>query len=908
VARSLVRKIVVGCIGVLLAAAAASAQTRSSITGTVKDAGGGVLPGVTLTLESPGMVGGAQTDTSGTDGQYRFSDLPPAVYTLTAALQGFQTVKRTDLRVPFGTTLTIDVTMSVGAVSESLTVSGQSPVVDVKTSAATQKLDRELLEALPVTPNLHSFQAFEIFTLAPGVTTNRTAHGGSRDANNLMIDGVPSTIPNRAGIDSASFAYNWIQEVQIVSLGANAEYGDFSGTISNVVLRSGSNQLHGLGDFETTRAGWVGNNTRDLTPAQQVQFKPLNIPNQTDVSAQAGGPLVRDRLFFFGGYSYYYQRQIPSGSLGDTVRKDTLPRFMGKMNWAIAPTLKLEGLFEHDNLQVDNPKAGASVAPEANYSSNAPKYLWTNRLTWTPSNVTLVEFKTGGMHIFEGQTPRPPGTWDGPPGHTDRTTGIQSVNVASALGEDAGTRVLAGGAITHWVSEKWGRSHELKFGAEYEHLNYDEVARYAGNMLYQDVSGKADQVIIWNGSRVEGTGQRVSLYAQDTWGLTDRVTLQPGVRFAINRGSAPGAGKVYSTNPVSPRIGAAWDVMGDHRTVVRAHWGQFHEGLFTTLFQFMDTTDQNPKITARVLAPNVFQELTRFTPAGNFGIDPKIKQAYMNQFVAGIERELFTDVAVSVQYVYRNYKDIFAFVDTTSQWAPLTVPDPGIDNVLGTADDGPSFTAYNLLNPGQSFLLLTNPSNAKRRYSGVQFGMTKRLSHNWQASASYTYSKTDGNVSNAQGTNVGLGEAGTTGNFVDPNHLIGMDGRAGFDAPHQLLIQGTYRAPWFGGFNVSPRYRYQSGTPYGRTISVRGFSQGTETIRVEPRGTHRNSPTRLVDLRIEKTLPLQRPDRTLGVYVDVINLGNAGFGTVRETAGSTFGALASWSNPRTAQAGVRFTF
>jgi len=157
VARSLVRKIVVGCIGVLLAAAAASAQTRSSITGTVKDAGGGVLPGVTLTLESPGMVGGAQTDTSGTDGQYRFSDLPPAVYTLTAALQGFQTVKRTDLRVPFGTTLTIDVTMSVGAVSESLTVSGQSPVVDVKTSAATQKLDRELLEALPVTPNLHSF-------------------------------------------------------------------------------------------------------------------------------------------------------------------------------------------------------------------------------------------------------------------------------------------------------------------------------------------------------------------------------------------------------------------------------------------------------------------------------------------------------------------------------------------------------------------------------------------------------------------------------------------------------------------------------------------------------------------------------------------------------------------------------
>ena len=884
------------------------AQTRSSITGTVRDTTGGVLQGVTLVVESPGLVGGPLSATSSGEGTYRFTELSPGRYAITASAQGFRTVKRTDLIVQFASTLTIDLTFSPGALTEVVTVDSASPVVDVTTARAAGRLDQELLKALPVNPNLRGFSAFEVFTLTPGVTTNRTAHGGSRDANNLMIDGVASTIPNRAGVNAATLAYNWIEEVQVVSLGANAEYGDFTGTISNVVIRSGGNVFHGLLDYETTRHGWTGNNTRALTPAQQTQFKPLNITNQTDVSAQLGGRLLQNRLFFFGGLSYYYQKQVPSGSLGDTPRVDKLPRYVGKLNWAASPRVKVEALLEHDNLGVDNPKAGPTVAPEANYSSSSNKYLWSSRLTWTATNSTLVELRLGGMHIFEDVTPRAPGTWDGPPGHLDRTTGVQSVNVASLLGTDEGTRTTFGGSVSRFASHFWGKSHSLKLGAEAERLKYNETSRYPGGILYQDLGGKPDQAILFGGSRIAGTGWRTSLFLQDTWGVTERITLEPGLRVARNRGSVPVKGKVFSTNPVSPRLGIAWDVTGDHKTVIRGHYGRFHEALFTSLYQFLDTSQQPATITARVLANGSFQEITRVTPATNFGIDPDVSQAYVEQYLAGVERELFRDVSVSAQYIGRRYKNMFAFVDTKSSWGPVTMRDPGPDGVANNADDGSTLTTYNLLNPNQAFLMLTNPGEAYRNYDALEIGARKRFSHHWQANAAYTYSKTAGNVSNGQGTNVGLGEAGQTGNFVDPNHLTNMDGRAIFDAPHQVLIQATYSIPRLGGINVSPRYRYQSGTPWGRTAVFRGFAQGTETVRIEPRGTRRNPAASTVDLRLEKLFSVGPRDRKLSAYVDLANLTNQGAGTFREPSGATFGTLASWSSPRLVQAGARLTF
>jgi hypothetical protein len=183
---------------------------------------------------------------------------------------------------------------------------------------------------------------------------------------------------------------------------------------------------------------------------------------------------------------------------------------------------------------------------------------------------------------------------------------------------------------------------------------------------------------------------------------------------------------------------------------------------------------------------------------------------------------------------------------------------------------------------------------------------------------SYTWSKTTGTVNNIGGTNAGGGNGtqglGQTGAFADPNHFINADGPAIFDFTNQVKLDGTYRLPMFGGVNISGVYRYTTGLAYGRTAIIRGLNQGSETVRVQPRGTFRTDPLNNIDFRVEKTFPLGSSARQAGVYLDLFNLNNQGVPSngsrtaVIESSGSTFGNPNVWLNPRTARLGFRVTF
>jgi hypothetical protein len=226
---------------------------------------------------------------------------------------------------------------------------------------------------------------------------------------------------------------------------------------------------------------------------------------------------------------------------------------------------------------------------------------------------------------------------------------------------------------------------------------------------------------------------------------------------------------------------------------------------------------------------------------------------------------------------------------------------------------------YDLNNPGKEFKLFTNPADALRNYSAFQLIGTKRYSNNWQASLSYTWSRTDGTVNNISGTNAAgtattFQNLGQTGEFADPNHFINAEGPATFDYSNQIKLDGTYRIPAFGGFNVSAVYRYTTGLAWGRTATIRGLSQGNETVRIEPRGTRRTDPINNLDLRVEKTFPVGAADRRIGIYIDVFNIANQGVidngsrSGVIEASGSTFGYPNVWIGPRRARLGFRFTF
>jgi hypothetical protein len=350
---------------------------------------------------------------------------------------------------------------------------------------------------------------------------------------------------------------------------------------------------------------------------------------------------------------------------------------------------------------------------------------------------------------------------------------------------------------------------------------------------------------------------------------------------------------------------------------VRAHYGRFYDALLGGQFEFMDLSQQHPKITAEVLGPNRFNEIDRRDPANNLGINPNIRQSYTDGYILAVEREMFANFSTTVQYIRRNFRDFMGFVDTGSTYAPVQRPDPGPDGKLGTTDDGAAVTVFNKTNPGHEFLLFTNPDNAFRDYDGFQLIGAKRYSNNWQANASYTWSHARGTVDNRGGTNAGSGGnqgLGQTGGFANPNHTININGDARFDPTHAVKVEGSYRVPALGGFNVSTVYRYTTGLAWGRVASIRNLTQGSESVRIEPIGTRRAPAVNFIDLRVEKTFPIGGPGRQVGVYLDLFNLNNQGVVDngirtgVQESSGTSFGNPNAWISPRIARLGFRITF
>jgi outer membrane receptor protein involved in Fe transport len=469
--------------------------------------------------------------------------------------------------------------------------------------------------------------------------------------------------------------------------------------------------------------------------------------------------------------------------------------------------------------------------------------------------------------------------------------------------------------LTRYADNFAGKSHEFKFGFEFERSKIRNDSGYPGGRYYYDYAGDPYLVFLWEGYVTTANTKRTSLYAQDTWSVNDRLTLNPGIRLDINRGSVP-TGTVLKNHALAPRLGLAFDVLGDHSTVVRAHYGRYYDSLFGGQFEFMDLSQQHPKITAEVLGTNRFLEIDRRDPKNNLGIDPKLRQSYADQFLVGIERELFPNFSATVQYIRRNFRDFMGFVDTGSTYVPVQKQDPGPDGKLSTADDGKLLTVYNKTNPGHEFMLFTNPDNAFRDYDGFQLIGTKRYARNWQAQASYTWSHARGTVDNRSGTNSGGG--GTQGlgqgaGFSNPNHSINIDGHMRFDPTHAFKVDGTYRVPAFGGFNVSAFYRYTTGLAWGRTASIRGLNQGSETVRIEPIGTRRTDAVSYVDFRAEKTFPFGS-SRSAGVFLDLFNLNNQGVNdnasrtSVIESSGTSFGNPNVWVGPRLARLGFRLVF
>jgi hypothetical protein len=897
---------------ILLSPSLAIAQIgqTATLSGTVADTSGAVLPGVTVTVSGESLIGGTRTTVTDENGSYRFPSLAPGTYTVKFELSSFKTVTQ-EARLQLGQTISVDVKLEVGGLAEAVNVVGESPIVDVKSSAAQTNLSTDILEYVPFTNRFGP----AAMLMAPGVhPTNYSSYGsGASSSNAYMIDGVDVSDPEGGTI--WLFAnYNWIQEVQVIGLGANAEYGGFTGVASNSLFRSGSNAFHGLFETLYENDALTGSNTSDAILEENPNLRAGTTDYVTDSTFQIGGPFKRDKLWFFTSFQYYRPKNASSGypptppapytttGIGPQARLEVSPRYLFKPTLKLGTSDQLTGFFEYDSYTVDARRNSARVATEATLHQDSPEASWNINYTKVLSNSAVFDVKYSG---FWGYYYLSPYNGDNTPGWYDQELDFYSQNSYYFYNADR-VRNQANASLTKFASGFAGE-HNLKFGVEFERGYVKSELGYPGGMFVYANDGVPYYGVVWDGYLKDNINTRFTAYAQDAWSIGPRLTINPGLRMDLNRGSNKHLDEnVFSTTAWGPRIGFAWDVGGNSKTVVRGHYGWYYDGAKSTYYDLLDPLIA-PKFGAELDEnAHIVGEPYITAPGTNRTMDDNIKQPRMIQSIIGFEQQIGRSMSASVTGIWRKNDQFIDDVLTNGTFSTRTIADPGPDGVYGTGDEtSATVTGYGRLSDPLDYqFLITNPDGAERNYKGVEFVFNKRLTGRWLMQASWVISKIDGNYNNTN-------NFGNSTEFDNPNLDYRTQpfrvGRLTNDITNIGKVLGSYRAPW--DVWLSGAYYFTSGQTFTRTYRPpSSVVAGRPTLFIEPRGSERYDDRPELDFKIEKQFRL-RGEQRLGVTFEGFNVFNNDAITARTTAsGSTFFTPQGLVGPQRYRIGAVFRF
>jgi len=773
--------VVVAAASLLLLPNVASAQ--SAFSGVVKDASGAVLPGVTVEAASPVLIEKARSVVTDGAGRYTIVDLRPGTYTMTFILTGFANVVREGVELPGNTTVPINVDLKVGSIEESVTVSGQSPLVDVQNAQRTHILERAVLDALPTTRNMQTVGA-----PIPGVKLSRPDVGGSQGMEqaymrthgaddrhtSMQVDGM--NVNSSMG-DGNIQAYNDDALAQSVVFQTSALPAEVAsgGVRVNMIPRDGGNIFKGGGFIGGTAHGWQSDNNDDALRARGFLYRNF-VQHVQDFNVNAGGPIVRDKLWFFttarhvsvdeGVANTYYKVPYEKYNAGDPAIQEQFVRdALVRLTTQLTPKNKLSAYMERIWKRKDPellPNYDPVTASDIRDWRHALYYVGQVKYTSTLTNRLLYEagYSTNIERLSQKYQPaieaiaNEPFTpaWFSQATHNNATT----TNITGAApGGSTGTypdRKVLTTALSYVTG-----SHALKTGAQWSFgvdgnsqlRTADLVQNYILNAAGAEV---ANAVTVYNTPTqyFEYVNADLGVYAQDVWTLK-RLTLSPGLRFdhfnAKIQGGCRAAGRFVAAfcqpdvpdnpnwNNVSPRISAVYDLFGDAKTAVKASvskymlpwaggWAKRYDP-FTTVSESRNWTDLN--------RDDIAQD-NEIGPSGNanFGVStgrapaPGLAREYNVETTVGFQHQLLPRLSLFGGYYHRRFYNQEAQQNpllTIDDWTPFQVANP-----LG---NGETLTLFNL-NPAKAGLyskqLVDINSTVNRTiYDGFEVSFNARL-------------------------------------------------------------------------------------------------------------------------------------------------------------------------------------
>ena len=922
------------------------ALAQSAIAGVVRDTSGAVLPGVTVEASSPALIEKVKSATSNEAGQYRIVDLRPGTYTVAFKLAGFSTVLREGIVLEANFTAPINVEMRVGTLEESITVTGESPVVDVQTSSRREVVSQDLIETLPTGRNFQLL-AGTVPAVSTGVFDvggssamwtggSLLVHGSQSRDSRTLIDGMVADAMFSGGQCSCLYDNEaQTQEMAVQVSGGSAE-NQTAGVLVNRIPKTGGNRFSGefMGLFANS----------DLQGDNSGAFRDRGIQigdelyRMWDLNYSLGGPIVRDRLWFFvSGRNWAYNNYVanafnPDGSRA--VDDNNLKSFPGRITAQVSRRDRVTAMFDWANKIRGHRGLTARVSPEASdYQSQPASHIAQAKWTSTISSKLLVEAGYNNTYIGSLFKYRPEvrlgtcrsafdscaaGTNYGDIAKQDlilltRWSASLPTAVATAPAHQPATSHVVVASVAY-VSG----AHNLKVGVQ-DRWGWVKDLRYNinGDIIQQYRNGAPSQVLALNtpiNNKVDLDAD-FGAYAQDSWTMA-RLTLTPGVRFDYFSSKVPAmsveAGRFVpertfpeitlpSWTNWSPRLGGAYDLFGSGRTALKGNIGLYvqSEGsgfantynpqIFSTDTRTWDDRNRDDIAQENELGPS---SNLAFGVRRNQNPDPDIKRPYQWVGDIGIQHELLPGLGVSATYNRRSYHELIwtdNLAISHADYTLLSVSDP--------RGNGQTLPVYNLARTKFGLVdeLDQNSTDNTRVYNGVD------LTFNWRIAGGATL---------YGGTSTGRVLSNNC-QTEDPNSLRFCD-QAAYDVPFatQFKLAGTYPLPY--GVRVSGTFQSQPGTERGITYQVTrtlipALTQPQVVVRLNEPGTEFNDRVNQFDLSFSRSF------RRAGVEVrpelSLFNAFNADavLGQVN-TFGPALGDVTSILAPRLVRFGVTMRF